>query len=144
MELEEKITHILQQRSPIKAREIAQELHETKTAINSKLYQMAQSGRCHKSEHNFWLVSSQEENTSHQPSTTQESNLSESRTYSEDLPEEGHITSQEIKRVEGLNGFIAGYDPGGNDKNGFATLQIKNGIPRSISIRTLNNSTLSH
>jgi hypothetical protein len=39
-----------------------------------------------------------------------------------------------------LNGTIAGYDPGGNDKNGFALLRIKDNKPTSISISTLPNA----
>ena len=44
-----------------------------------------------------------------------------------------------IKMTE-INGTIAGYDPGGNNKNGFAVLEIQNGKPVNITIRTLTTS----
>ncbi len=39
-----------------------------------------------------------------------------------------------------INGIIAGYDPGGNGRHGFALLRILDGKPVSISIKTLSNS----
>jgi len=36
-----------------------------------------------------------------------------------------------------ISGTIAGYDPGGNNKNGFAVLEIQNGKPANITITTL-------
>lgn len=39
-----------------------------------------------------------------------------------------------------INGTIAGYDPGGNNKNGFAILEIQNGKPINITITTLTTS----
>lgn len=39
-----------------------------------------------------------------------------------------------------INGVIAGYDPGGNDANGFALLRVRDSKPESISITTLSNS----
>lgn len=45
--------------------------------------------------------------------------------------------SIDVKRI---NGTIAGYDPGGNEKNGFALLRIHDSKPVSISIKTLSNA----
>jgi len=42
--------------------------------------------------------------------------------------------------MERIDGAIAGYDPGGNESNGFAILQIRDGKPASISVKTLTNS----
>lgn len=39
-----------------------------------------------------------------------------------------------------INGVMAGYDPGGNNKNGFALLDVRNSKPASISITTLSNA----
>jgi len=39
-----------------------------------------------------------------------------------------------------INGTIAGYDPGGNNKNGFAVLEIQNRKPVNITITTLATS----
>lgn len=39
-----------------------------------------------------------------------------------------------------LNGYIIGYDPGGNKKNGLATLQILNGRAVAIKAQTLSNA----
>src|SRR3989338_1943112 len=43
----------------------------------------------------------------------------------------------DMKRIDGT---IAGYDPGGNESNGFAILRIRDGKPASISVKTLTNS----
>jgi len=42
--------------------------------------------------------------------------------------------------VKKINGAIAGYDPGGNGRHGYALLRILDGKPASISITTLSNS----
>lgn len=42
--------------------------------------------------------------------------------------------------MERIDGAIAGYDPGGNESNSFAILQIRDGKPASISVKTLANS----
>lgn len=39
-----------------------------------------------------------------------------------------------------INGTIAGYDPGGKNKNGFAILEIQSGKPVNIAITTLANA----
>ena len=39
-----------------------------------------------------------------------------------------------------MNGIIAGYDPGGNGKNGLAFLEIQDFIPTKIEILTVNNA----
>jgi hypothetical protein len=42
--------------------------------------------------------------------------------------------------VKRTNGTIAGYDPGGNNANGFALLRIHDSKPVSISVKTLSNA----
>jgi hypothetical protein len=39
--------------------------------------------------------------------------------------------------MSAISGTIAGYDPGGNSKHGFAVLEIQNGKPVNITIKTL-------
>lgn len=121
MNLEAEIIVFLHENPQMKASKIAQILNMSKKEVNQVLHRMKKSGECIHNENYFWSLS---KNYISQPN---------------DMPNNSSIRNIIGQPNKDITGIIVGYDPGGNNSNGIAVIEIVNSRPENIIIETFEN-----